>query len=93
MNEETKGVSVNVSGLGMGMGLGRAEAHATITLDLSPEATQALNRLMSETGDSPSVLFRKALGLYALAMEAKREKKSVGIAESADVLETEFVGL
>jgi hypothetical protein len=62
-------------------------------LDLPPEAAQALNRLMRETGDSPSILFRKALGLYALAMEAKSEGKAVGIAKSPDALETEFVGL
>jgi hypothetical protein len=37
--------------------------------------------------------FRKALGLYKLAEEAKREGKAVGIAETPDSLETEFVGL
>jgi hypothetical protein len=64
-----------------------------ITLDLPAEAAQALNELMSRTGDSPSDLFRKALGLYKLAEEAKREGKAVGIAETPDSLETEFVGL
>jgi len=64
-----------------------------ITLDLTPEAAQALNELMSRTGDSPSSLFRKALGLYKLAEEANREGKAVGIASTPDALETEFVGL
>jgi hypothetical protein len=48
---------------------------------------------MKRTGDSPSDLFRKALGLYKLAEEAKREGKVVGIAATPNCLETEFVGL
>jgi len=66
---------------------------ARITLDLSPEAAKALDDLIGRTGDTPSDLFRKALGLYALAEEAKREGKTVGIAATPDSLETEFVGL
>lgn len=64
-----------------------------ITLDLTPEAAQAFNELMRRTGDSPSDLFRKALGLYALVEEAKREGKVVGVATTPESLETEFVGL
>jgi hypothetical protein len=64
-----------------------------VTLDLSPEAARALDELIGQTGDTPSDLFRKALGLYALAEEAKREGKAVGIAATPDSLETEFVGL
>jgi hypothetical protein len=64
-----------------------------IAIELTPEANQALEELMSRTGDSPSVLFRKALGLYKLAEDAKREGKAVGIATTPDSLETEFVGL
>ena len=64
-----------------------------ITLDLSPEAAKALDDLIGRTRDTPSDLFRKALGLYALAEEAKRERKAVGIAATPDSLETEFVGL
>jgi hypothetical protein len=68
-------------------------AHAKVTLDLSPEVTEWLNRLMNQTGESPSDLFRKALALYKLAKEAVREGKAVGVAENADSLETEFIGL
>ena len=49
-----------------------------ITLDLSPEAAKALDDLIGRTGDTPSDLFRKALGLYALAEEAKRKGKPSG---------------
>ena len=48
---------------------------------------------MQQTGDSLSDLFRKAIGLYKLAEEEKREGKAVGIATTPDSLETEFVGL
>jgi len=64
-----------------------------ITLDLSPEADAALKQLMTETGDNPTELFRKAITLYKLAKEAQQEGKVVGVAESSDSLETEFVGL
>ena len=64
-----------------------------IVLDLPMEAAQALRDLINKTGDDPVVLFRKALGLYKLAEEAKREGKAVGIAATPDSLETEFVGL
>jgi len=67
--------------------------HVKVTLELSPEAARALDNLIGRTGDTPSDLFRKALGLYALAEEAKREGKAVGIAATPDSLETEFVGL
>ena len=64
-----------------------------IVLDLPAEAAQALKDLISKTGDDPVGLFRKALGLYKLAEEAKRQGKAVGIATTREALETEFVGL
>jgi len=64
-----------------------------IAIELTPEANQELDELMQRTGDSLSDLFRKAIGLYKLAEEAKREGKVVGIAKTRDALETVFVGL
>jgi len=64
-----------------------------IVLDLPAEAAKALKDLISKTGDDPVGLFRKALGLYKLAEEAKRQGKAVGIATTREALETEFVGL
>jgi len=69
-----------------------ASPQTRVTLDLTPAAAQALNDLMRQTGDNPSELFRKAIGLYALAERAKRQRKAVGIATNREVLETEFVG-
>lgn len=63
-----------------------------ILLHLSDAAVQTLNNLLNATGNSPDELFRKALGLYKAAFEARRDSKAVGAAPTADVLETEFVG-
>jgi hypothetical protein len=62
-------------------------------IHLSPEAADELNQLMAQTGDSPTQLFRKALGLYKVTKQAIREGKAVGIAETADSLESRFVGI
>jgi hypothetical protein len=93
MAEQTGSVNLQVPALGASAGLGNPLVRTSIAIDLSPEATRSLNELMKRTGDSPSDLFRKALGLYKLAEEAKREGKAVGIAATPDGLETEFVGL
>jgi hypothetical protein len=63
-----------------------------ITLDLSPEAYRVLQQLMNETSEGPDDLFRKALAMYKAAVEARHEGKAVGVANSPDALETEFVG-
>lgn len=76
-------------------GSARVEFHPRkrIFLDLSAEAAQTLDELISESGEDPSILFRKAIGLYKLAKQATRDGKAVGIAATPDSLETEFVGL
>ena len=73
--------------------MGNPSVRTSIAIELSPEATRTFNELMSRTGDTPSDIFRKALGLLKFAEEAKREGKAVGIATTPDSLETEFVGL
>jgi hypothetical protein len=70
-----------------------APRHTRIVIDLPPEAAAELDQLRCQTGDSHAALFRKALTLYKLAREAIAEGKSVGVAETADALETRFVGL
>jgi len=64
-----------------------------ITLDLTPEASTALNDLIDLTGQDMDVIFRKALALYKLAKEASRDGKSVGVATTPEALETKFEGL
>jgi hypothetical protein len=62
-------------------------------LHLTPEAANELNELMAQTGDTPTQLFQKALGLYKVTRQAIQEGKAVGIAETPDSLESEFVGI
>jgi hypothetical protein len=63
------------------------------TVDLTtPEGGNVLNRLLNLTADDPSTIFRKAPALYQVALEANKHGKAVGVAPSADALETEFVG-
>ena len=85
--------SIRSRGLAIGAtGMFEASPQTRVTLDLTPEAASPLNELMRQTGDTPSDLFRKALGLYALAERAKRQRKAVGIVTNREALETEFVG-
>ena len=96
MAGQTESVTHNVSATGdiVLSGLrANASVRTGIAIELTPEANQALDELMQRTGDSLSDLFRKAIGLYKLAEEAKREGKAVGIATTPDSLETVFVGL
>lgn len=71
----------------------RVNEGQTITLNLSLDAYMALIQLLCMTGESTDDLFRKAISLYKVAVEATQEGKAVGIATSPDVLETQFVGL
>jgi hypothetical protein len=64
-----------------------------IRLNLSDHVRDVLNDLLDRTDGNPEDLFRKALALYRIAVEARAQGKSVGIARSPDALETEFVGL
>ena len=65
---------------------------AQLVLSLPPAAAAAVDRVLTETGDPPGAMFGKALGLYMLALDARRRGKAVGAADSADALETEFTG-
>jgi hypothetical protein len=62
-----------------------------LRLTLPPEAIAFLNDLFRDTRESPEALFRKALGLYRLAVDAQREGKAVGAAARPEVLDEQFV--
>ena len=64
-----------------------------LVINLPPEVTAAVGRVLRETGDAPGKKFGKALGLYMLAPDARKRGKAVGAADSADVLDTEFPAL
>jgi hypothetical protein len=63
-----------------------------LVVTLSPPLEAAVNRVLKETGDTPGEMFGKSLGLYMLALDARKRGKIVGSADSSDALETEFTG-
>jgi len=66
--------------------------NARITLELTKEASQALEELMESTGQDVSELFRKSLALYKLAKEAEKDGMAIGATPQPEALETQFTG-
>jgi hypothetical protein len=62
-----------------------------LVFDFTDESVEFLNRIMRDTGDSPELMFRKALGLYRMMLDAQQEGKFVGVVSDPEVLENEFV--
>ena len=62
-------------------------------LTMSPEAYEFLTALTHETGLSGGGVLRKALLLYKVAIDAKRQGLHVGTVRDADRLDEEWVGL
>ena len=63
-----------------------------LSLSISPEAFDKLGELAEAPGKSWDEVISKAFALYMEAVDANRKGKAVGIAATADVLETEFIG-
>jgi hypothetical protein len=63
-----------------------------LALSMSPKACDKLQDLADASGESLDDVISKAFVLYIEAADANRHGKSVGIASTADVLETQFVG-
>jgi hypothetical protein len=64
-----------------------------VSMSMSREAFQMLHGLAASSGQPLDDVIGKAFLLYKASIEAQRDGKAVGIAPSAEVLETEFVGL
>jgi hypothetical protein len=54
-----------------------------VTLTISGTSAALLARLAEGTGEDPGALFMRALGLYDLAVKAKREGKRLGFYDPA----------
>ncbi|MBV8312360.1 MAG: hypothetical protein JO344_18410 [Planctomycetaceae bacterium] len=63
-----------------------------LSLSISPEAFNRLGELAEAPGKSWDEVISKAFVLYMEAVDASRKGKAVGIAPTADVLETQFIG-
>jgi len=60
------------------------------SLIMSRDAYELLAGLARETGQSEGDVFRLALGMYRVAVDAKNEGKHVGVANLAEALDQEF---
>lgn len=64
-----------------------------VDMIMSPAGYRMLEELAERSGQGIDDVVAKAFLLYRAALEAHKEGKAVGVAATADVLETEFVGL
>ena len=62
-------------------------------LQLNDELVSSLNDLMQHSGDSPEEVFRKALALYKVGVEAKEEDNRLAIVGPDGEIVQEIVGL
>lgn len=64
-----------------------------ITFYIAPEFDQLLRELARRTGDPTAEVFRKAIALYKLALDAKDNGMRVGaVSDPETMIDTEFVG-
>ncbi len=72
----------------------RAEPARLVPLNLSvsTDLDGLLDRISREMGISKADAILRGIALLKAALDAKRDGKAVGAADSADTLETEFVG-
>lgn len=71
---------------------GTATARVERNLAMTPEAGDLIARLARETGLSEGDVLRLALGMFKVAVDARKEGKHVGVAESPEALDLELVG-
>lgn len=65
----------------------------TRQLIISTEMDQSLNRIAREGATTASEIVGKALDLYIIAIEKKRQGYKLGFTKHADRLETEVIGI
>jgi hypothetical protein len=65
----------------------------TRQLIISTEMDQSLNRIAREGSTTESEIVGKALELYIIAIEKKRQGFKLGFTKQADRLETEVIGI
>lgn len=69
------------------------DAGYEMILDISPETRYLLSRLADEAGGDEFEVIAKAIALYQVALDARREGKHIGIFSEDCELEREIVGL
>lgn len=62
-------------------------------LIIPADMDHSLTTIAEESGTTASEIVRKALNLYIVAVEKKRDGFKLGFAKQADRLDTEVIGL
>jgi hypothetical protein len=68
-------------------------APARITFEISPEMFAMLRQLSAASDQPIEGVFDRAIALYKASLDALREGKHIGVADQAESLDTEFIGL
>ncbi len=89
---DSKGILRSADGITSPVSISRGENHLFLSLSMSPTAYVKLQELALASGVSLDEVISKAFVLYIEAAEASRTGKAVGIASTAEALETQFVG-
>jgi len=71
---------------------GTATARVVRNLVMTRDANELLAGLAEETGVSEGDVLRLALGMFKVAVDAKKEGKHVGLARSPEALDLELTG-
>jgi len=64
-----------------------------ISLDISPQLYEKLQSLAQELDGTKSDVLRKSLVLLDVAVEARKNGKKLGLADSNNQLTTEIIGI
>jgi hypothetical protein len=69
-----------------------ATARVVRNLAMTRDANELLTTLAQETGLGEGDVLRLALGMFKVAVDAKRDGKHVGVARSPEALDLELTG-
>ncbi len=64
-----------------------------LSFDITPELNEQLEDIASAVGGTKTEVFRKAIALMRVAVDAKQSGRKFGIADKDQTLATEIVGI
>jgi predicted transcriptional regulator len=67
-------------------------AKIRVSLDISPELYEKLQSLARDIRGTKSDVLRKSIALMDVAVQARKQGKKIGLADSSDQLTTEIIG-
>lgn len=64
-----------------------------LSFEITPELNEQLEDIADQVGGTKTEVFRKAIALMRVAVDARRDGKKFGVAEKGQPLVTEIVGI